>query len=292
MMKRLTVILLGTLIALPVVAEEVDRTVDAAADGHVHVSNIAGEVTISGWSRNEVEVTGELGRDVEELIVERDGDKVTIKVKVPRKGGRGIDSDLHIQVPQASSIDVGTVSADIDITEVQGEQSLNTVSGDVNTEAFGNDVSAESVSGDVEVSGQRKDAETDASTVSGNVTLFRVAGVVEAASVSGDVIIDEGSFNRASLETVSGDLIFRGDLRDGGKINAETVNGDIDLEFDKRVSGRYNVDTFNGDIRNCYGPKAERTSKYTPGWELNFEEGDGDARVSVSTLNGDISICD
>ena len=292
MMKRLTVILLGTLIALPVVAEEVDRTVDAAADGHVHVSNIAGEVTISGWSRNEVEVTGELGRNVEELIVERDGDKVTIKVKVPRNGGRGIDSDLHIQVPQASSIDVGTVSADIDIAEVQGEQNLNTVSGDVNTEAFGNDVSAESVSGDVEVSGQRKDAETDASTVSGNVTLFRVAGVVEAASVSGDVIVDEGSFNRASLETVSGDVVFHGDVRAGGRIDAETVNGDIDVEFDKKVSGRYNIDTFNGNIRNCYGPKAIRTSKYTPGWELSFEEGDGDARVSVSTLNGDISICD
>src|SRR6056300_662912 len=104
MMKRLTVILLGTLIALPVVAEEVDRTVDAAAD--VHVSNIAGEVTISGWSRNEVEVTGELGRDVEELIVERDGDKVTIKVKVPKRGGRGIESNLNIQLPEGSSIDV------------------------------------------------------------------------------------------------------------------------------------------------------------------------------------------
>ncbi len=292
MMKRLTAILLGTLIALPVVAEDVDRTVDAAADGHVHVSNIAGEVTISGWSRNEVEVTGELGRNVEELIVERDGNRVTIKVKVPRRSGRGIDSDLHIQVPQASSIDVGTVSADIDVTEVRGEQSLNTVSGDISTEAFGNDISAESVSGDIEVSGQKKDAETDASTVSGNVTLFRVAGAVEAASVSGDVIVDEGSFDRASLETVNGDIVFHGDVRNGGKINAETVNGNVDLEFDRKVGGRYNIDTFNGNIRNCYGPKAVRTSKYTPGWELNFEEGDGNARVNVSTLNGDISICD
>lgn len=292
MMKRLTAILLGTLIALPVVADDVDRTVDAAADGHVHVSNIAGEVTIRGWSRNEVEVTGELGRNVEELIVERDGNRVTIKVKVPRRSGRGIASDLHIQVPQGSSIDVGTVSADIDVTEVQGEQGLNTVSGDVNTEAFGNDISAESVSGDIEVSGQKKDAETDASTVSGNVTLFRVAGAVEAASVSGDVIVDEGSFDRASLETVNGDIVFHSDVRNGGKISAETVNGNIDLEFDRKVGGRYNIDTFNGNIRNCYGPKAVRTSKYTPGWELNFEEGDGNARVNVSTLNGDISICD
>lgn len=292
MMKRLIAILLGTLVALPVMAEEVDRTVDAAADGHVHVSNIAGEVTIRGWSRNEVEVTGELGRNVEKLIVERDGDKVTIKVKVPKRGGRGIDSDLHIQVPEGSSIDVGTVSADINVTEVRGEQSLNTVSGDVTTEAAGNDVSAESVSGDVGVSGQGMNAETNASTVSGDVTLFRVGGVVEAGSVSGDVIVDEGAFERASMETVNGEIVFHAELRAGGKLHAETVNGDVDLELKNKVSGRYDVDTFNGDIRNCYGPKAVRTSKYTPGWELSFEEGDGDARVIVSTLNGDISICD
>ena len=291
MMKRLTAILLGTLMALPVMAEEIDRSIDAAADGRVHVSNIAGEVTISGWSRNEVEVTGELGRNVEELIVERDGDKVTIKVKVPRKSGRGIESDLHIQVPEASSIDVGTVSADIDVTEVQGEQSLSTVSGDIDTEAAGSDVSAESVSGDVEVSGQGKNIEMRASSVSGDVALFRGGGVVAVGSVSGDVTVDEGSFQRAELETVNGEIIFHAELGNGGKLQAETVNGDVDIEFARKVEGRYDVDTFNGNIHNCFGPKAERTSKYTPGWELSFQEGDGDARVTVSTLNGDISIC-
>ena len=49
-------------------AEEVSRTMDAAADGHVHISNISGSVSVSGWSRNEVEVTGEIGPKVEELI--------------------------------------------------------------------------------------------------------------------------------------------------------------------------------------------------------------------------------
>jgi DUF4097 and DUF4098 domain-containing protein YvlB len=291
MMKKLTAIFLAAFIALPVMAEEVDETLDAAADGHVNVSNIAGEVTIRGWSRNEVEVTGELGRNVEELIFERDGDKITIKVKVPRNSGRSIASDLHIQVPQDSSVDVGTVSADISVTDVRGEQKLNTVSGDVDTEVTENDISAESVSGDVEVSGQGMSIDTRASTVSGDVTLFRVAGVVVAGSVSGDVTVDEGSFERAGLETVNGDIVFHAALSDGGKLEAETVNGNVDVEFSDKVSGRYDIDTFNGNIRNCFGPKAERTSKYTPGWELSFQEGDGDARISVSTLNGNISIC-
>ena len=290
-MKKLTAIFLAAFIALPVLAAEVDETLDAAADGHVNVSNIAGDVTIRGWSRNQVEVTGELGRNVEELIFKRDGDKITIKVKVPRKSGRGIDSDLHIQVPQDSSVDVGTVSADISITDVHGEQKLNTVSGDVDTEVADNDVSAESVSGDVEVSGEGKSIDTRAATVSGDVILFRVAGAVVAGSVSGDVTIDEGSFERAGLETVNGDIVFHAALRDGGKLEAETVNGSVVVEFADKVSGRYDIDTFNGNIRNCFGPKAERTSKYTPGWELSFQEGNGDARISVSTLNGDIAIC-
>ncbi|NCF15346.1 MAG: DUF4097 family beta strand repeat protein [Gammaproteobacteria bacterium] len=290
-MKRLTAFVLSTLLAMPVVAEEVNKTLDAASDGDVYVSNISGSITVKGWSRNEVEVTGELGRNVEELIFERSGNKVTIKVKVPRNSGRGIESDLDIQVPEGSSIDVGTVSADIEVEDVHGEQKLNTVSGDIETEGGRSDISAGAVSGDIEVDGERQEAETRANTVSGDVTLFRVAGTVSAESVSGDVIVDEGSFDRVGLNTVNGEILFQAELRDGGKLKAETVNGDVDLEFAGDVSGRFEVDTFNGDIDNCFGGKPERTSKYTPGWEWSHEDTNGNARVDVSTLNGDVTIC-
>ena len=291
MMKRLTVLIFGLMIAVPVMAEDIDRTLDAAPDGEVNVSNIAGSVVVNGWSRNEVEVSGTLGRNVEELIFERDDDKITVKVKVPKKGGRGIDSDLRIKVPENSSIDVSAVSADIVVTDVKGEQRLNTVSGDVRTESAANDVRAGSVSGDVEIEGDNSDAETSANTVSGDVTVFRAAGTVRAESVSGDVIVDEGAFGRASLNTVNGEIIFQSELRKGGRFIAETVNGDIDVEFVGDVSAKIEIDTFNGSIRNCFGPKAERTSKYTPGWELSFTEGDGDGRVEMSTMNGDLSMC-
>jgi DUF4097 and DUF4098 domain-containing protein YvlB len=291
MMKKLILIALSFLFAFPAMAEEVDKTLDAAPDGHVDISNTAGSVTVSGWSRDQVEVTGTLGRNVEELVFERNKDKITIKVKSPKSSGRDIDSDLQINVPQNSSIDVGAVSADIEVTEVMGEQRLHTVSGDVTTESSANDVMAESVSGDVEVKGDKSDNETEASTVSGDVTLFRVSGTVSAESVSGDVVVDEGSFNRADLSTVNGELLFQAELRKGGKLSAETVNGDIEVEFAGDVSAKFEVDTFNGRIRNCFGPEAERTSKYTPGWGLSFTEGDGDGRVDLSTMNGGVSLC-
>jgi DUF4097 and DUF4098 domain-containing protein YvlB len=290
-MKRLTAIALAFLFTAPVAAEDVDRTLDAAPDGTVEISNIAGSVTVEGWSRNEVQVKGTLGRNVEELIFERDGDRVTIKVKVPKRGGRGIDSDLQISVPRGSSLDIATVSADIDVTDVLGEQALEAVSGDINTEAFKSDLRAGTVSGDVYVKGDAKDTETRGTTVSGDVTLKNMAGQVAAESVSGDVIIDGGSFDRAEFSTVNGDIGFEAELRKDGRLSAETVNGEVGLQFEGEVSGRFDVDTFNGDIDNCFGPKPERTSKYAPGQELSFQEGNGDARINVSTMNGDISIC-
>ena len=65
----------------------------------------------------------------------------------------------------------------------------------------------------------------------------------------------------------------------------------FDPAFFAKIEGRFEVDTFNGDIDNCFGPKAKRTSKYTPGWELEFVEGNGDARITITTLNGDVTIC-
>ena len=289
-MKKLTAIIFALLFAWPVLAAEVDETLDAAADGHVDISNISGSVTVGGWSRKQVEVTGTLGRNVEELIFERNKDKITIKVKVPKKSGRGIDSDLHINVPENSSIDVGAVSADIEVTDVLGEQSLHTVSGNVIAEAAA-DIEAGSVSGDVEVSGDKSDIEAEANTVSGDVTLFRVSGKVTAESVTGNVVVDEGSFTRVELGTVNGQVLFQSALRESGKFSAETVNGAVDVEFVGELSAKIDVDTINGRIRNCFGPEATRVSKYGPGWTLSFTSGDVDSRVDISTVNGGVNLC-
>ncbi|MDH3546107.1 MAG: DUF4097 family beta strand repeat-containing protein [Gammaproteobacteria bacterium] len=293
MKNRIYVALFGAFVISPAFADqEVDESLDAAADGEVDISNVAGSIAVAGWSRNSVRVQGTLGDDVEELIFERDGDDILIKVKVPRNHGRDIDSDLVINVPENSSIDVSGVSADIEVDGVVGEQSLATVSGDVATRSAQGDVEAASVSGDIEVSGEGEDAETEAATVSGDVTLSGLAGSVEAESVSGDVSVVDGSFDEAYLESVNGDLLYNAELRDGGELAMESVNGTIEVTFTSPVSARFDIETFNGSIRNCFGPKPERTSRYSPGLELSFTQGDGDGQVAIETLNGSVRICD
>ncbi len=290
-MNRILIALTAGLMLSPAMAEMVNRELDAAPDGRVDIFNTAGSITVEGWSSNKVEVSGELGQNVEELIVERDKDRIDIKVKVPRKNSRRIASDLKIKVPEKSFIDVSGVSADIVVAGVAGEQRLHTVSGDVVTEALGGDIGVESVSGDIEIERGKGDNETGVSTVSGDITVSGLSGYLDIEAVSGDITIDAGDFDRVGAETVNGDIVFRGKLRDDGKLAAESVNGDISIEFIGKVSARIDAETFNGDIDNCFGPQPQRTSRYTPGLGLSFTEGDGNGRVTLATLNGDMRIC-
>jgi DUF4097 and DUF4098 domain-containing protein YvlB len=284
----------GTLIALPAWASQrVDERMDAASDGRVSISNTSGDIEVEGWSRNEVEVTGTMGDEVEELIFDRSGDTIRIKVKIPEgnRGWKDVSADLSIRVPEGSSIDVATISADITVSGVMGEQDLQAISGDIDAEAFGSDVDAETVSGDIEIQGDGKRTEMGLNSVSGDISAQKIGGDIDAETVSGDLGVVDSSLRRAKFETVNGDTTCRATLEKGGRLDIETVNGSVDVEFIGDVSARFEIETFNGRIRNCFGPKAERTSKYAPGWEVSFSEGKGDGRVSIATLNGSVDVC-
>lgn len=292
-MKKLVLIGIAVMLGSTAMAEEVDRTLDADSDGRIFVSNLSGSVEVVGWDRNEVRVTGTIGSDVEEFIFERSDETTKIKIKVPDRswGSKDVSSELVISVPRGSSLHISTVSADIDIEEVEGEQTLQSVSGDITTEAFVEDIQAETVSGDVDIDGEGGSAEWDLTTVSGDITAQGVSGEIDCEVVSGDIEVGNGAFDRAELESVNGDILYEAGLRSGGKLEAESVNGSVDVEFDGPVSAKFEIETFNGGIDNCFGPEAQRTSRYAPGWELEFTEGDGDGKVSIATLNGRVTIC-
>jgi DUF4097 and DUF4098 domain-containing protein YvlB len=289
--KTILLAIVGVLGTVAASAEQVERVLDASSDGDVFISNIAGSIDVKGWSKNQVKVVGDLGRDVEELIVERDGDEIVIKVRVPKRNSRYISSVLKIQVPMKSSLEISSVSADVDVEAVSGELRLQSVSGDMKIEVFGSDVEIETVSGDIELQGNNQEMVTETSSVSGDIEAYNLSGEVEAESVTGDIELIGGSFQRVRAGTVNGDVDFKAGLSSDGRLEVETINGDVEIIFQGSVSARFDIETFNGDIDNCFGPEPERTSRYTPGRELGFTQGNGDARVQIETLNGGIILC-
>lgn len=259
--------------------------------GHVEVSNTAGSVSIAGWDRREVEVTGELGKGTERLEFESSGKVTHVRVILPKKSRNVESSELVIRVPAGSSIAVNTVSADVDVRGVQGSQRLQTVSANIDTESAAEDVECKTVSGDVDVRGSGAPALLTLTTVSGDATVERVAGEVNANTVSGDFRLQLGAVSRSRLRSTSGDMSMSGQLTADARIDVEAISGDVRVDFDGPVDAEFDVSSFNGDIRNCFGPKPVRTSEYAPGRELRFREGQGSGRVRIKTLNGDVDVC-
>ena len=130
-------------------AETVTRTAAADPRGDVEIVNVSGEVEVSGWDRNEVEVRADLGRGVERLDVTSDRRRVLVNVVLPKGRSNSGSTDLVVRVPRQSRLTIRTVSADQNVSNVQGAQSLQTVSGSITTEVWAEDLEVRSVSGEV-----------------------------------------------------------------------------------------------------------------------------------------------
>jgi DUF4097 and DUF4098 domain-containing protein YvlB len=247
-------------------------------------------VIVTGWNRNEVEVTGELGEGTENLEFVTSGKLTRIKVVLPKKS-HSDETDLVVRVPSGSSLSVNTVSADIQVQDVRGAQRLQAVSADIETEAAGEDVECKTVSGDITVTGHGAAGLVTITTVSGDSQVMSVAGEVNGNTVSGNFDFDLGPITRSRLRSTSGDLTLKGKLTPDARLDVESISGDVRLDIVGKPSAEFDISSFNGEIRNCFGPKPERTDEYAPGRDLRFREGTSSARVRLKTLNGDISLC-
>ena len=268
---------------------EVNRSVTADPQGEVKIENFAGSVVVRGWDKNEVAVTGTLGRDVEELEVRSKGREVRIKVEFEeRRGGRNVASHLEIQVPSASLVDVETVSAEITVDGVSGALEVETVSGNLTVEGALESVDVETVSGQVDVLASTEYLKLEG--VSGDLQLVGASGEVDVELVSGDVEIRAESLRQLEAKVVSGDLDIYGAPAPGSEIEVSSHSGDVTLWLPSTTSAKFEVQTFSGDIENRLGPAARKTNRYTSERELKFTLGDGSADIELQSFSGTVAI--
>lgn len=276
-------------------AEIVERVAEADPKGTVDISNIAGEVRVTGWDRAEVAVKADIDDNIERLEFERRGAVTIVKAvyRSGRGGGKGAMLDIH--APRDSAIKTTTVSADQIVRDMRGAQRLQSVSGDIRTQTSADDLYVSSVSGDVDVTGAGDktpaNARTRIATVSGEIKAMNLGGEVEVESVSGSIDASAGDVARARIKTTSGEATLRASLRRDARIEAESINGELTIELLGKIDAEFDIESFNGSIDNCFGPKSQRVSEFGPGRELRFKEGDGSARVRIKTLNGAINLC-
>ena len=290
MNKSLILLTLGLVLAAPVQAHRehdgdsrpIDEHRPIKADARLMIRNVAGIIEVDSWGKKELEITGELGPDVEKLEITGNESSMRIEVKLP-KGNEDVDADtrLRIKVPAGVTIEAEGVSADVRVRGMRGPVTAESVSGDVRIDVESATVKASSVSGDVSVDAPATDARVN--SVSGDVSVRRVKGEVRAESVSGDLHIQASELKSLEAETVSGDLELDLELARDAEVSVETLSGEVRVALPTEPDGQVRVETFSGEIRSPWWTLHEDDKEFR-------RDGSGKGRLRLHSFSGDIVV--
>ena len=315
MMLKGAFTVIGIMTVLSVSAgEQIDRIVEANPKGYVEIEHVNGKAEIKGWDKPQVQVKGTLGELTERFVFERRGNEVLIKVKVKNsrkhssRWGGDDEDQLVIFVPRQSRLNYTAVNADVLLSDVKGGVSAETVNGDIKAKQLAGRLRLESVNGDINASELQGDVaiqtvngdirsnstqgrEDRYETVNGDVNAESSSEEVRATTVNGDVKLMMQSIKYANLETVNGELKIVLALAEGGELHATSVGGEIDLNFSAGVSALFDIRAHaGGKITNRLTQDTVQKEKYGPSSWLATSTGQGQGKVSVSTVNGRVSI--
>lgn len=142
------------------------------------------------------------------------------------------------EAPAGCDLSLDTVSGDMLIDGMRGEQRYTTVSGDLVGTDLDRRLRLTTVSGDATIRGRHRLA-VWASTVSGDLSVMApVLADVRLNAVSGDLEL-EGAFAREGsfrAESVSGDLSIG--LLGSASLEVRGISTDVHVEIDHRLEGR------------------------------------------------------
>jgi DUF4097 and DUF4098 domain-containing protein YvlB len=217
--------ILALLMSIPVHAEvtqEFHKTVPLSADGRVSLSNINGDVEITGWNKSEVQIDAvKTARDQQRLDearieVNTGSNSVKIETHYPSHITNNNPASVHytLHVPQNARLD-----------------KIDLVNGSLNV--------------------QRVSGEVKADLVNGKVRASDLAGTADLATVNGTIEANYTSLNNVheiKLKSVNGSVDLLLPQSPNAEVNASTVNGSLSTDFPLTVKGHWVGKNMSGTL--------------------------------------------
>ena len=291
--------------------ERTTRALKLGPRGEIHLSNIAGDITISrgggGDATLEIVKTarGRSPEDAKELlnlvqveITER-GPRAEVKTRYPhhedgrRHGRRNMDVSVSftLTAPEGTRVSASSISGSLSASDIKGDVALESVSGSVRIANAGRIAAAKSISGDVEIADTEIEGQLEASSVSGQVTIRGVkARSLEAGAVSGNVLVQDVTCERIEAQTVSGDVQFAGDLVRAGRYELSSHSGNVTVALSGNTGFEVEATSFSGSVRSDLKLQSEGDDRRRHQRTLRGVHGDGSAVLDLTTFSGSIVI--
>jgi hypothetical protein len=281
--------MLGT--AAPQSQQKVSHRFAVTPTASIRLFGDVGSLRIVGWDRDSVVVTGTLPAGAR-LDASRGGDPsrpspgMKIYIEVPRSPAP--DAKLEVRVPARSRVWSKSGSADVEVTGLTGGLDVNIVGGSARIACSPAELQVESMDGSVTIEGSP--AWLRAKTATGDIVLRGGSEDAGVSTVSGAVRVGEGRFERAKFTSVTGPIVFAGDLARGATLDVDTHSGPIELRLAPRLDAEFDLATVTGSIENTLTARRPIAGREGRGMELGFTGGTGRARILVRSFKGNISL--
>jgi DUF4097 and DUF4098 domain-containing protein YvlB len=287
----------------PEFTEPFSRTIRLGRSGSFQLSNVAGEVLITGGGGDDVKIEAvkrvrarteqdarALFEQIEILVAQRSNQvEVRTEMRVRRGWSGGVD--YTVALPENTSVEVNTVSGTVRVTNVRGELRTGSVSGDVRVASSARLLSARTVSGTIQL----------VDTQGQDVTLGAVSGDIDARNLKARSVLSEGvsgsirfggaEIERVSLKTISGDIEYAGRLLKNGRYEMQSQSGDLRVAPSGNDGFDVDANSFSGNISSDYAFNGvQPAGRRGPGRALRGKTGDGSAVLTLRSFSGDISI--
>lgn len=281
MIAHFSAALLAALAVAP--QQQTDTTLAVAADGRLEIQTVLdGSVTIRTWNQAQARIVASYEGD---NAVEIRYSAPTLSVRVRPERLSDESTDFEITIPDRMSVDATGVGMVFSAEGIGGNISVNSVEGGIEVAGGKGNVTLNAVEGGVTLAG----AEGNIALVSvdGDVSIENSSGVISVQNVDGDVILDGITSDNVELNTVDGDLSYRGTIRDDGRYFLSTHDGDITVAVPEGTNARVSVSTFSGDLEADFpvtlaGDMNQRS--------FSFTIGTGKALLEISTFDGLIEL--
>jgi DUF4097 and DUF4098 domain-containing protein YvlB len=277
------------LLAQPLSAQSaVNRTLPLNADGAVRIYALTGTVTVRGWDQDAIRISGELGsgnrlhagggRTAVKAFVEADDDRQ------PRP------SRLEVMVPARAKVWIKTATATVLVSGVSGSVDAYVIGGLIRVTGNPADLNAEAIDGNIEVIGSP--GWVRAKSAGGTVSLRGGSRDATLSTVTGRIAVQgqpgAARFERARFESVTGDIVFSGEIQRGADVRFDSNGGSVDIVMAGGASAEVEASTISGTIRNGLTTSRPVRGRFGRGSELLTSAGDGGARITVRTFSGPI----
>lgn len=263
----------------------VDRRAAVSGGAYIRIHNLAGRVTVRGWDRDSVVVTGTVhepgGSDG--FFFGAAGD--VAKLGVWSDNATSLDpSVLEVRVPAGARVWIRTASAQVRVSGVTGGVDITSVTGAITVRGAPSELFAETLGGRIDIDAATRAVR--AKTASGAIAVRGSIRDIIATSVSGDLEIDGDRFERGSFESVDGDILYRGNVGRASALEFTAHSGTIDFVLPDDVAGEFTIGTFYGSLEDRFGVNARISRSKLKGQEYGFTLGEGAGTVVVRNFKG------